>query len=510
LQPTTTNHEPPRAGPFLAAAAPIAVTLAALDSLARSASLVAAMRLSPASAALPLLGACAITTVLLVRWPARSSTFSRAVRAVCLALSLGLAMILFEAVGAERAELALGLWGAWLGVLLAGDAAAIVRALRASKAAAEPYAFQRAGLPRVGVLFVITSPLVVVAVAPSLGAVRTLFVAAALTLAWFVSAVWVSRGAHRLMTRGLAAVLAVGTCVVLGCWLRTWLVLPLPRTAMGQRVIEALPPPSRTTTAWMRPLPDGAILRVHSLPEDLVLYEAYDDVRSAELFVHPAATLHPPKRALVIGNESGSVARELLKYPGLSEIVHVSFFEGLAGAFSQRPLLRLANAGALVDPRVRVVELARAPDLPAQAASWGRFSLIIVATTAPLDAVRWGLSRETLAFYERSLEPSGVLVRRTITLASRFPWCFVQESAAAGWYSAGARMVLPSTSMEEVLVEIARREPFELDRFRRLRAPARTLDEGRLGSMFVFGRDQDFRETQRADACVEALGVKHL
>jgi hypothetical protein len=71
-------------------------------------------------------------------------------------------------------------------------------------------------------------------------------------------------------------------------------------------------------------------------------------------------------------------------------------------------------------------------------------------------------------------------------------------------------MVLPSTSMEEVLVEIARREPFELDRFRRLRAPARTLDEGRLGSMFVFGRDEDFRETQRADACVEDLGVKHL
>src|SRR4029453_10202480 len=71
---------------------------------------------------------------------------------------------------------------------------------------------------------------------------------------------------------------------------------------------------------------------------------------------HPALAAHPrPRRGLVLGGGGGLPVREILRYPAVESVTLVDLDAEVTRLFADNPLLASVNAGALRDPRVRVV-----------------------------------------------------------------------------------------------------------------------------------------------------------
>jgi spermidine synthase len=85
-------------------------------------------------------------------------------------------------------------------------------------------------------------------------------------------------------------------------------------------------------------------------------FSSRDEYRYHEALVHPGlAALPGARRVLVLGGGDGLAVREILKYPGVREVVLVDLDAEMTKLFATHPRLTRLNGGALTDPRVRVV-----------------------------------------------------------------------------------------------------------------------------------------------------------
>jgi spermidine synthase len=85
-------------------------------------------------------------------------------------------------------------------------------------------------------------------------------------------------------------------------------------------------------------------------------FSSSDEYRYHEALVHPALALVPgARRVLVLGGGDGLAVREILKYPGVTEIVLVDLDPEMTRLARENPLMRDLNQGSLSNPRVQVV-----------------------------------------------------------------------------------------------------------------------------------------------------------
>lgn len=137
-----------------------------------------------------------------------------------------------------------------------------------------------------------------------------------------------------------------------------------------------------------------------------------------EPLVHCAAVSHPdPRRALIIGGGDGGSAEELLKHPGVAEIVLVELDAEVIAMARRR--LGAMHRGALDDPRVRIeigdgaawleADVRRAGSNARSDTGAERFDLVILDLTEPDSPAR---ALYTEAFFARirdCLNPGGAL-----------------------------------------------------------------------------------------------------
>jgi spermidine synthase len=85
-------------------------------------------------------------------------------------------------------------------------------------------------------------------------------------------------------------------------------------------------------------------------------FSSRDEYRYHEALVHPGlASLPGARRVLVLGGGDGLAVREALKYRNVEQITLVDLDPEMTRLFATHPTLVALNAGALNDPRVRVV-----------------------------------------------------------------------------------------------------------------------------------------------------------
>jgi predicted membrane-bound spermidine synthase len=494
-----------RAGVILSALVPAAMPFIAAPVAARLAGSLSGAGVPPGPSLAAALGALLATA--LCAAAVREGAVARLCRQILGSLAVGAQPALLVLAPEGQAHLAVAL-AALAGSLAGPDLADAIRIARATAAAGEEFLLPRGRSTWIGVALFVATLLLAAATPPYIGGHRALALAGLLVLPWVAWRAAVTGGASRAVRVGGAAVAALATGAGLVASAGGALALPMPRRVLPQVTIEPVAELAPRTWLWVRPVGERAVVRIHTA-EDLLLYEADDERRLAEAAVHLAAPLLPRiRRALVIANESGAIAREILKYPECERVVHVSLIPGLARAFLEHPLLWNAHGGALADSRVVRLELERVQDLPRALLAHGRFDLVVAAPAAPLQAVRWLLGPPGRSFFADHLAPGGFLVRRLLTLADpSFAWCFVQESADAGWYGAGYRLPFASSTLDEILVELSSPTPFDANAIRGLRVPTAYLTEAHLDKLFAFGRDQDYRPQARRGACADEIGI---
>ncbi len=179
--------------------------------------------------------------------------------------------------------------------------------------------------------------------------------------------------------------------------------------------------------------------------ERMLKASSLDDYRYAESLVHPALSLAPRRRrVLLFGSGDGLVERELLRYDALAELHVVTPDRALAGLSSTLPWLRRRSAEAMTSDKIR---LRAAEPVAALSALPGSFDVIVVDLPDPIDHVEG--KHYTTYFYRllaSRLAPDGVGVVQATSVSST-PRTFLSiraTLAAAGLETRAYRAPLPS------------------------------------------------------------------
>ncbi len=125
-----------------------------------------------------------------------------------------------------------------------------------------------------------------------------------------------------------------------------------------------------------------------------------------ECMVHPAALAHPsPRAALVLGGGDGGAARQLLRHPGIEQIV-VAELDAEVVRLTREHLPQV-HGGAFDDPRVELVIGDAAHYVAAAAAA--QFDLVVFDLTPP-DSPAAGLyTPDFYAQLKRVMSPTAAL-----------------------------------------------------------------------------------------------------
>jgi spermidine synthase len=174
-------------------------------------------------------------------------------------------------------------------------------------------------------------------------------------------------------------------------------------------------------------------------------FSSRDEYRYHEALVHPGlAALPSARRVLVLGGGDGLAVREVLRYPGVREVVLVDLDPQMTQLFRAHPRLTAINAGALSDPRVRVVNadafvwLQEHPDV---------FDFVVVDFPDPSN---YGVGKlYTTAFYRllaRHVSRDGMLVVQSTSplFARRSYWSIVATLRAASLATYPYHLYVPS------------------------------------------------------------------
>jgi spermidine synthase len=174
-------------------------------------------------------------------------------------------------------------------------------------------------------------------------------------------------------------------------------------------------------------------------------FSSRDEYRYHEALVHPALAAHPrPRRVLVLGGGDGLAVREVLRYPAVERVTLVDLDPEMTRLFTDNPLLATLNAGALRDPRVRVINA----DAFVWLADTGeRFDVVIADFPDPHNFSLGKLySRTFYRVLRARLAPGGLTALQATSpmFARRSFWCIVETVRSAGLAARPYHVYVPS------------------------------------------------------------------
>ncbi len=318
-----------------------------------------------------------------------------------------------------------------------------LRAAAASDDAADIMAADYVGALVAGVGF----PFLLV---PVFGLVRTSLVAGLLNLALAGGAVAAVGTVRRRALVAGAALAAAGALLAVGV-LRVgdWVVTV--RQRLYDDPVVSLEE-SRYQEIVLTRSTDGRDLRLF-LDGDLQ-FSSVDEYRYHEALVHPAMPSPgglPARRVLILGGGDGLAAREVLRHPGVEEVVQVELDPAVTALARRDPALVSLNEGALADPRLTVVHddafTWTAQRAGEAGASTGAFDVIVVDFPDPdrLDLVRL-YSEEMYRAASALLAPEGRMVVQAGSpyFAREAFWSVDATVAAAGLRTTPYHVDVPS------------------------------------------------------------------
>jgi len=143
--------------------------------------------------------------------------------------------------------------------------------------------------------------------------------------------------------------------------------------------------------------------------DGMVMLTELDEPAYHEMIVHvPMQTLQNPRRALVIGGGDGGTVRELVRYPGLEEIIMVEIDEAVVNVAREHlPSL----AAGLEDPRVQIIFDDGARFI--KGLTPHSMDLVIVDSTDPVGPAAVLVGEEFYHDAARALAEDGVLTAQT-------------------------------------------------------------------------------------------------
>jgi spermidine synthase len=215
-------------------------------------------------------------------------------------------------------------------------------------------------------------------------------------------------------------------------------------------------------------------------------FSSADEYRYHEALVHPAfLRAGGVKRVLVLGGGDGLAVREVLRHPGVEEVVLVDLDADVTGLARGYQELSALNARALEDGRVRVLNqdallfLAEGADL---------FDVVVVDFPDPNNFSLGKLY--TTRFYgllKRRLAPDGVAVVQSTSplVARRSFWCVDATLRAAGFWTEPYHALVPSFGEWGYVLAAHGERP----RVRPLPPGLRFLSEEVLPTLTVFPAD---------------------
>lgn len=218
-------------------------------------------------------------------------------------------------------------------------------------------------------------------------------------------------------------------------------------------------------------------------------FSSADEYRYHEALVHPAFALRPQaRRVLVLGGGDGLAVREVLRHPGVSEVVLVDLDPEMTTLAVQNPLLFELNRGSLRDPRVKVVNDDAFVWLAEAGPQAGLFDVALVDFPDPHNFSLGKLyTRHFYQLLRGRLDPQGVVAVQSTSpmFARRSFWCINRTLESAGFQVRPYHALVPSFG--EWGFALGALQPFA--------APQeplpglRYLDGPTLASLFVLGPD---------------------
>ena len=277
----------------------------------------------------------------------------------------------------------------------------------------------------------------------------------------------------------LICVAVVGTLGASETLLRKW-----NEASYDARILFA----ERTEHQWIVLTRDRNDVRLYL--DGHLQFSSVDEHRYHETLVHvPMAFAGEARSALVLGGGDGMAVRELLKYPGLKEIVLVDLDPAILELAATNPHLAKLNGGSLTErSRVRVV----AEDAFTFLSRRARLYDIIVADLPDPNssALARLYSREFFQLVEGNLAPDGVFMTQATSpfYARRAFWGIHATMADVFAHMRPLHALVPSFGDWGFVVAsrrpLTRRGPVPAGR-----VPTRFLDDRVFETLFVFEKD---------------------
>ena len=278
---------------------------------------------------------------------------------------------------------------------------------------------------------------------PHLGLIRTGVFFGLLNVTVAAWALWLFRAELRGLTAhalACAAVLGVLLAALLGAdRLTTW----AEDRFYGDRVVL------RESSPYQRVVVTAGPAGVRLFLNGNLQFHSRDEYRYHEALVHPAMAAHgAPKRVLVLGGGDGMAVREILKYPSVERVTLVELDPHMTRLFSKMPLLTALNGGALLSPKLEIVNADAFAWLEGQQGAVERaFDVIVIDFPDPSNFSLGKLY--TTSFYQlvdQHLSAGGFAVVQTTSplVARKSFWTVVATLEAAGLPTTPYHVHVPS------------------------------------------------------------------
>ncbi len=315
---------------------------------------------------------------------------------------------------------------------------------------------------------------------PQLGLVRTGVFFGLLNAAVAVWALWLFRHElRRVAAHGVA-------CAAVIAALLAALLAADPITTWAEDRFYADHVVYSETSAYQRVVVTASPQGVRLFLNGNLQFHSRDEYRYHEALVHPAMAAHgAPKSVLILGGGDAMAAREVLKYPSVESVTLVELDPHMTQLFATAPMLRALNAGALLSPKLTVVN--------ADAFAWleqntNTFDVIVVDFPDPTNFSIGKLY--TSSFYrliDQHLNASGYAVVQTTSplVARKSFWTVATTIEAAGLSTTPYHAHVPSFGEWGFI--IASRRPFRMPPA--LPAGLRFLSTADLPALFDFPLD---------------------
>lgn len=223
-------------------------------------------------------------------------------------------------------------------------------------------------------------------------------------------------------------------------------------------------------------------------------FSSVDEARYHEALVLPVMEQNPQaSRILILGGGDGLAAREVLKYPQVSQITLVDLDASMTRVFRTSAALRELNQNSLNHPKLRIIN--------ADAAQWlqhnqEKFDVVIIDFPDPSNFSLGKLySVPMYRMVARHLNPHGNLVVQSTSpyFAPNAFWCIVNTLEAAGLKTLPFHVYVPSFGEWGYVMANQTGKFLIPDHYR---VPTRYLDAETTREMFVFPKDMQRRAVE--------------